>query len=610
MAETVQTAPTPQPQVAPDSLVNPGSHVMPVPDAAPAATAPASASDDTTAALAANVAQGKTIAAKTAADLAAPAEGPPPPHARLLAMIAGLGQGLSAFGTSLATHGREGGAKEVSDIQAQESQTKLAQTAQAQAAKNAKVQQDVQAFQTNADIGNMIHNLGSVKTDMALKDTQLAAAQQEVKIGGLNLKSARNDFISKWGYAPDIASPDAVSGKVGGTAAGTPGATEFQSRYIDFAASVLPDGEKNPAVASARAALADAQKTGNTDAAVGATAGLRQAVALNTQTTDIKTKEEAAAANSPVGKLSTPEALATPGATQAIQAKINDPKTAKDDIPRLQALLPRAALAQKNVLDIDRAKKAADQAIEDGDPKAAGALLFSGLVSPKQFISSRKPEFAQAAFDEAVRLGGGTKGPDGKWSGGTWSAVAADAQFDYAANPKTQNTLNLLTTMMNPGGSIDIAQRTFGTLPGKTDIPAVNKIIDGTSTQIGGVAVPSFAAAMTSLADEYAQVLQGGAATETTLKQAKDLIKQAYAKQQGAAAFDTIRQDMAARQKGLVRDNPALLRMYPNPTGGGAVAPSGKAVSLKAAMALPINKGKTEAQVRADIAAHGHEVGE
>ena len=42
----------------------------------------------------------------------------PPPHQRLLAMVSGLATGLSAAGTSLATHGQEGGAKEVQQIRA------------------------------------------------------------------------------------------------------------------------------------------------------------------------------------------------------------------------------------------------------------------------------------------------------------------------------------------------------------------------------------------------------------------------------------------------------------------------------------------------------------
>jgi hypothetical protein len=46
------------------------------------------------------------------------------------------------------------------------------------------------------------------------------------------------------------------------------------------------------------------------------------------------------------------------------------------------------------------------------------------------------------------------------------------------------------------------------------------------------------------------------------------------------------------------------------PQNFGGKASSGKSVSLRDAMALPINKGKTEEQVRADIVAHGHEVGQ
>ena len=46
------------------------------------------------------------------------------------------------------------------------------------------------------------------------------------------------------------------------------------------------------------------------------------------------------------------------------------------------------------------------------------------------------------------------------------------------------------------------------------------------------------------------------------------------------------------------------------PAAGTTAAPSGKTVSLKAAMGLPANKGKSEADVRKDIEAHGHTVGE
>lgn len=300
-----------------------------------------------------------------------------------------------------------------------------------------------------------------------------------------------------------------------------------------------------------------------------------------------------------------------PAAMALLGAKLADPNLPPDQKPRVQRLFDMATKARANDLAFEQAKERNKQAITDGDPKAAGSLLQSGLVSPQELISSRKPQFAQAAFDEAIRLGGGTKGADGKWHGGTWSAVAAESQYEYAKNPKTQNTLNLLTTMQAPNGSIAIARKQFDTIPGKIDEDTFNKILNGTITEFGGYPVTNFKAAMVSLADEYAQVLQGGAATETTLTQATDLIKAAYSKQQGDGAFDVIGMDMAARQKGMVRNNPALMAMYPDvaaPATG--PASSGKSVSLAAAMALPINKGKTEDEVRADITAHGHQVGQ
>src|SRR5258708_30782695 len=58
------------------------------------------------------------------APAAAPAPQVPPDkpgnHSKLIAMLSALGQTLSATGTALATHGRQGGAKQISDWQAQQ----------------------------------------------------------------------------------------------------------------------------------------------------------------------------------------------------------------------------------------------------------------------------------------------------------------------------------------------------------------------------------------------------------------------------------------------------------------------------------------------------------
>ena len=46
----------------------------------------------------------------------------------------------------------------------------------------------------------------------------------------------------------------------------------------------------------------------------------------------------------------------------------------------------------------------------------------------------------------------------------------------------------------------------------------------------------------------------------------------------------------------------------PEPKGGQSGASSGKGVNLRDAMALPQNKGKSEADVIKDIESHGHQV--
>src|SRR5579862_3247560 len=60
--------------------------------------------------------------------------------------------------------------------------------------------------------------------------------------------------------------------------------------------------------------------------------------------------------------------------------------------------------AQAAKLHLAVATKAAEQAITDGDPKAAGQLLISGAVAPSQLVSSRKPAFAQQAFTAATQM--------------------------------------------------------------------------------------------------------------------------------------------------------------------------------------------------------------
>jgi len=540
-----------------------------------------------------------------------PTQSPAPPatpnvggHSRLLAMVHGLSIGLSAAATSMATGGREGGAQEVVRIQGEEQAQKQAAQQVALAQKNAELQHQILTGNLNHQTAMNHILLATVPDEIAKShlDVQGAAQTnigraQDIRTKALQDLEATGDLAS---YNTTLRKLDTTSGAAPSTSGAAPASAQTPNvlpgvtpatgaasagtaptagapaitippvvvarwkNATDSAVSAYPNDSQ---IQQYRSVLADPKSTPS-QMALAANGAQNRMSALDV---GVKSRTGQQAAD-PLYKLeSDPNEITgdkAPAAVALLSSKLADPNLSPDQKPRVQRLLNMANQAQANALKFDEAKERTKQTITDGDPKAAGALLQSGLVSPGQLISSRKPQFAQQAFDEAIRLGGGTKDATGKWTGGTWSAVKAEAQYDYAKNPKTQNTLNLLTTMQNPGGSIDIAQRTFNTIPGKVDVKAFNKILAGAQTQFGGTSTVAFQAAMTSLADEYAQVLQGGAATETTLKQAHDLIQQAYTKNQGAAAFDTIRADMGARQKGMVRDNPALMSMYPNVSAG------------------------------------------
>jgi hypothetical protein len=94
-------------------------------------------------------------------------------------------------------------------------------------------------------------------------------------------------------------------------------------------------------------------------------------------------------------------------------------------------------------LHLATATKAAEQAIADGDPRAAAQLLVSGTVAPSQLISSRKPAFAQQAFTLATQMQPG------------WNAAKADADFKVASGPGNVAFFGSAKSLTDPGGTID-----------------------------------------------------------------------------------------------------------------------------------------------------------
>lgn len=210
----------------------------------------------------------------------------------------------------------------------------------------------------------------------------------------------------------------------------------------------------------------------------------------------------------------------------------------------------KAAAEAKAKLPYELAKSKADEALKDGDPVAAGKLLANGDVAPSQLISSRKPAFAQQAFDEAK-----------KQSGGKWNAQVAEGYYKTASSPTNVGFFGSAKSLTDEGGTLDQIQEQYAKLPNGTT-PAFNKVEDWVSAARGKGPMAGFAQTAIGVADDYAKVMGGGTGTEGS----RDAVLKSFAASHSpadmAAAVAAARQAVDSQMNGRIGTNPVMKRMY------------------------------------------------
>lgn len=494
-------------------------------------------------------------AAQKAADLAnAPAAVPVAgPHARLLAMVQGLALGADAFGKSIATHGREGGVQEVQQVQQAEQQSKIQAQQAALAQKNAQIQQQLTVADTNHKIGQNILFMATLPNELAQSDLKVRAQQQGLEAGAAQLASTKAEFQSQYGVTPDQYNQIQTAG-----AAGTSGALDpkVQQNLMDYtkqklgaAAQILPADD--PTIAKAQQVVADPKSTPND--ILSATAAVNRQVALNKQVQASKEAQETADKNSKVGMLSTPQALADPGAQASINAAISDSKTSPADKVRLQALLPMADAAQKNALAIDTQKKSAEQAIQQGDPDAAGKMLADRTLT----LSELKARSVTPAFIEKAVMAAQKVDP-------TFKAPEAEAQAKLAANPANAAFFGNTDSMLVKGGTLDQLKQAHDAL-GNGAIPAFNSVKNAEEAAAGSGPVAKYAATLLGLADDYSKVMSGSG-SDTSREQALKIISKNLSDEGFDGATSAIRGTVTSQRNGRIGQNPYLKAQYPDPS--------------------------------------------
>ena len=118
--------------------------------------------------------------------------------------------------------------------------------------------------------------------------------------------------------------------------------------------------------------------------------------------------------------------------TQAQQAYAVNPT------PANKLAVDNAQAARSNFLSADAAVKRTAQLIQDGDPNLLAQGLVNGDIAWSQVVSSRKPEFATAAFKAADEL---SKAQTGK----PFSATVNETNFKQATNPQVQSKLKTVS---------------------------------------------------------------------------------------------------------------------------------------------------------------------
>lgn len=297
---------------------------------------------------------------------------------------------------------------------------------------------------------------------------------------------------------------------------------------------------------------------------------------------------EAAQKGSPLTMMETnPAEMAgdkLPAAMGYLQGKINDPATSAQDLARATRLLATAKITQQNQLAFEASKKATDQAIADGDPKAAAQLLISGAVAPSQIISSRKPAFAQQAFTAAQQMQPG------------WNAQKADADFKVAGSPGNVAFFGSAKSLTDKGGTLDQLKAAGDDIPdGK--IPVFNTIADVMAAATGSGPIAKYASILLGVADDYSKVMGGGQGSDTSRNQALTLVPAKASPEARAAAIEGIRGAVGSQIGSRIGNNAVLKQMY-----GSQVSSGRKTLSMSAIQQaakdhnLSVDEAKRQAQ--------------
>ena len=477
----------------------------------------------------ASVAQANAGYAQARKDSMPPPPAAPVPHARLLAMVQGLAEGVSAAGKALATRGREGGAAEVQELQQAHQTQKIQADQAAQAKRSEQVRLDMIGADTAAAQANNFHLLQTMQDTQeahdfemkahvpALQSAQVGAVDQSVKAkadiqaqvdSGAISPAEGNAAKAKIDQAGGATAPAASTGAP--AAAGDQYSPTTLSKWKNAADVAAPIYPNDPEVQKYVAVLQHPESAGSPEA-------LRQAYV------GLQNRTQALGAGAAAQKVQL---------TDAAEALQNQQKAAAQAIYQRQ--VPKNAQGQPTQ-DFDTwqasAKKAAEQSITQGDTTQLGTMVADGLMTIPQIAMSRqldKPGFQKllaAADEEAKRNGMPEIVVNGRPTGHYFNPTAATQQYQYVSefnnpNSKVQQSITSGNTFLEHAGDlIDIAKQYHN-----TNIPLLNTPLNKIASKFGDAEYSRLLAAVRPVQTEYSNALAAGFAPNAEDQKNADIL--------------------------------------------------------------------------------------
>jgi hypothetical protein len=254
-------------------------------------------------------------------------------------------------------------------------------------------------------------------------------------------------------------------------------------------------------------------------------------------------------------------ASSTPGsrAYKYAQRWLRQQTQQKADTER--ALIPAKAATAAAETKAKQAALASSARNEDGTWNMASlpVQLVEGNVDPSQ-LSKRSADYdakLEAASQYSIQK-----------YGRPFDIAQAQSDYKFATNANTQNTLkylNSLTGADNKSGNLGTLVSLSNKI-NRTDLPALNNGAAWAKLQTGDPQMAAYYGAVTEVADQVAKIMQGGGTgngtSDAKLKQAADLFKTGFSKDQITAVSGTLRELLANRKSELVGSNRYLLKQY------------------------------------------------